>query len=94
MSDVVFCRQSPQWIGIKAIGEENANTSNTRANHRFCHAEQRKVIAQELLQSISVGQDEVQELNAFLSGRIEEAERGELSEKNFSQIKHEARLDS
>jgi len=56
--------------------------------------EQRKVIAQELLQSISVGQDEVQELNAFLSGRIEEAERGELSEKNFSQIKHEARLDS
>lgn len=55
--------------------------------------EQRKVVAQELLQSISGEQDAKQELNGFLSERVEEAQRGELSEKTFSQIKHEARLD-
>lgn len=54
---------------------------------------QRKEIAQELLQSIPVGQsDSNQGLESILRGRIEQAQRGELSNKTFSQIKRDARL--
>ena len=56
--------------------------------------DQRKAIAQELLQSIPTGQaDSTFELDQ-LRDQIEQAQRGELSNKSFSQIKHEARLEN
>ena len=53
----------------------------------------RKVIAQKLLQSIPAGHsDSNLDLDSMLSDRIEQAQRGELSNMTFSQIKQDARL--
>ena len=57
--------------------------------------EQRVAIADALLGSLpSNSLEQATRLHAYLQPRIEAAERGEFSDKTFSQIKHEARLES